>query len=77
MCSRNLTITVTLILTLASMIICRHHHDYHKYKNHIPGNFYKFGCTGKYDISVYAKLDRLCTDCQDLFREPEIFTNCR
>ncbi|KAF5283851.1 hypothetical protein FQA39_LY04671, partial [Lamprigera yunnana] len=34
-------------------------------------------CKGVYDKSIYARLDRICEDCYNLFREPEIHTLCK
>ncbi|KAF2900577.1 hypothetical protein ILUMI_05619 [Ignelater luminosus] len=34
-------------------------------------------CKGVYDKSIYARLDRICEDCYNLFREPELHTLCK
>ncbi|KAJ8669365.1 hypothetical protein QAD02_000624 [Eretmocerus hayati] len=34
-------------------------------------------CKGVYDKSIFAKLDRICVDCYNLFREPQLHNQCR
>ncbi|XP_031327411.1 ion transport peptide-like isoform X1 [Photinus pyralis] len=34
-------------------------------------------CKGVYDKSIYARLDRICEDCYNLFREPELHSLCK
>ncbi|GLV40135.1 Ion transport peptide [Carabus blaptoides fortunei] len=40
-------------------------------------SFFDIQCKGVYDKSIFARLDRLCEDCYNLFREPQIHTLCR
>ncbi|XP_053644063.1 crustacean hyperglycemic hormone [Cherax quadricarinatus] len=34
-------------------------------------------CKGFYDRGVWARLNRVCVDCQNLYRSPEIENECR
>lgn len=34
-------------------------------------------CSGAYDMTIYAKLDGICKDCFNIYREPEIYRGCR
>ncbi|XP_072379718.1 CHH-like protein isoform X2 [Diabrotica undecimpunctata] len=40
-------------------------------------SFYDLQCKGVYDKSIFARLDRICEDCYNLFREPSIYSLCR
>ncbi|KAG7301730.1 hypothetical protein JYU34_014717 [Plutella xylostella] len=40
-------------------------------------SFFNLQCKGVYDASIFARLDRICDDCYNLFREPELYTLCR
>lgn len=40
-------------------------------------SFWDLDCKGVYDKSIFAKLDRICEDCYNLFREPSIHSLCR
>ena len=40
-------------------------------------SFFDINCRGVYDKSIYARLDRVCQDCYNLYREPELHTLCR
>lgn len=40
------------------------------------GLFVDLGCRGVLDVSTMAKLDRLCEECYDLFKEPVINREC-
>ncbi|KAJ8925968.1 hypothetical protein NQ315_009821 [Exocentrus adspersus] len=40
-------------------------------------SFFDLQCKGVYDKSIFAKLDRICEDCYNLFREPSIHSLCR
>lgn len=39
--------------------------------------FFDIQCKGVYDKSIFARLDRICEDCYNLFREPQLHTLCR
>ncbi|KAK0090001.1 hypothetical protein PV325_004134 [Microctonus aethiopoides] len=40
-------------------------------------SYIDLGCKGVYDKSIFARLDRVCEDCYNLFREPTLHTLCR
>ena len=40
-------------------------------------SFMDIQCKGVYDKSLFARLDRICEDCYNIFREPELHTLCR
>ncbi|XP_014213118.1 crustacean hyperglycemic hormones A* isoform X2 [Copidosoma floridanum] len=40
-------------------------------------SFLDIQCKGVYDRSLFARLDRICEDCYNLFREPQLHTLCR
>ncbi|XP_030753911.1 ion transport peptide [Sitophilus oryzae] len=39
-------------------------------------SFFDIQCKGVYDKSIFARLDRICEDCYNLFREPQIHSLC-
>ncbi|CAG5043087.1 unnamed protein product [Parnassius apollo] len=40
-------------------------------------SFFKLQCKGIYDASIFARLDRICDDCYNLFRDPSLYNLCR
>ncbi|XP_045478547.1 ion transport peptide-like [Harmonia axyridis] len=40
-------------------------------------SFFDIQCKGVYDKSIFARLDRICEDCYNLFREPQVHSLCR
>lgn len=34
-------------------------------------------CGGDYDMAIYARMNQICQDCYNLYRDPEIFRGCR
>ncbi|XP_014234536.1 A-agglutinin anchorage subunit [Trichogramma pretiosum] len=40
-------------------------------------SFMDIQCKGFYDRSHFARLDRICEDCYNLFREPQLHSLCR
>lgn len=40
-------------------------------------SFVQLGCMGKFDRSKFARLDTICEDCYQLYREPDIHSFCR
>lgn len=40
-------------------------------------SFFEIQCKGVYDKSIFARLDRICEDCYNLFREPQLHSLCR
>nr|XP_022902307.1 crustacean hyperglycemic hormone isoform X2 [Onthophagus taurus] len=61
---------VCIALTLVSQLVLT-------YPSGKRQNFFHLECKGQYNKSVFARLDRICEDCYNLFREPEIHTLCR
>lgn len=40
-------------------------------------SFAGLGCLGVYDKAKFARLDRVCEECYQLYREPDVHTACR
>lgn len=40
-------------------------------------SFVQLGCMGMFDRSKFARLDAVCEECYELFREPDIHALCR
>ncbi len=40
-------------------------------------SFYDIHCKGIYDKTIFAKVDQICEDCYNLFREPKLHSVCR
>ncbi|XP_014603193.1 PREDICTED: uncharacterized protein LOC106786389 isoform X2 [Polistes canadensis] len=40
-------------------------------------SYLDLSCKGVYDKSIFARLDRICEDCYNLFREPQLHVLCR
>ncbi|XP_036145762.1 ion transport peptide isoform X2 [Monomorium pharaonis] len=40
-------------------------------------SFFDIQCKGVYDKSIFARLDRICEDCYNLFREPQLHMLCK
>lgn len=40
-------------------------------------SFYDIQCKGVYDKSIFARVDRICEDCYNLYREPQLHSLCR
>lgn len=40
-------------------------------------SFMDIQCKGVYDKSLFARLDRICEDCYNLFREPQLHLLCK
>ncbi|XP_037046617.1 ion transport peptide [Bradysia coprophila] len=72
MCSRNLAISVALILVLLPLFNSLPHHSLAK-----RSTFFEIECKGVFNKSIFYRLDRICEDCYQLFREPEIHQGCK
>ncbi|XKL66325.1 hypothetical protein PGB90_009745 [Kerria lacca] len=46
-------------------------------RNRDKRSFYDIHCKGIYDQSIFAKVDQICEDCYNLFREPKLHSVCR
>lgn len=40
-------------------------------------SFHDIQCKGVYDKSAFAKVDRICDDCYNLYRETDVDSLCR
>ena len=40
-------------------------------------SFSQIGCLGIYDKAKFTRLDRICEECYQLYREPELHGMCR
>ncbi|XP_054161098.1 ion transport peptide-like [Oppia nitens] len=63
-----LFLLLTIISISSSVAECR---DLHK------RTFAGLGCLGIYDKAKFARLDRVCEECYQLYREPDLHTSCR
>nr|CAI5839632.1 unnamed protein product [Callosobruchus analis] len=52
-------------------------HQHHVHHHLTKRSFADLRCRGVYDKSIFARLDRICEDCYNLFREPSIHSLCR
>ncbi|KAI1288088.1 Ion transport peptide-like [Halotydeus destructor] len=69
--SRHLAalIALSVLVVLAQRSVdCR---DLHR------RTFNSLGCGGVYDKAKFARLDRVCTECYQMYREPELHPMCR
>jgi len=39
-------------------------------------SFFDINCKGTYDARIYARLEIICQDCYNLYREPELLSLC-
>ncbi|GBO18943.1 hypothetical protein AVEN_46421-1 [Araneus ventricosus] len=42
----------------------------------VKRSFSDLGCMGVYDKAKFTRLDRVCEECYQLYREPEVHTSC-
>ncbi|XP_054719769.1 crustacean hyperglycemic hormone-like [Uloborus diversus] len=40
-------------------------------------SFVQLGCMGMFDRSKFARLDAVCEECYELYREPDVSVMCR
>ncbi|XP_046994844.1 ion transport peptide isoform X2 [Schistocerca americana] len=62
-------VVASLVSTAASSPLDPHHLA--------KRSFFDIQCKGVYDKSIFARLDRICEDCYNLFREPQLHSLCR
>uniref|UniRef100_A0A7G3AA75 Putative crustacean chh/mih/gih neurohormone family n=1 Tax=Lutzomyia longipalpis TaxID=7200 RepID=A0A7G3AA75_LUTLO len=73
MCSKNLFLSLALILVLVPMIVSfPRHHTLSK-----RSSFFDIECKGVFNKSIFFRLDRICEDCYSLFREPQLHSLCK
>lgn len=64
--SRRGTLFISFLLFMAAFVI-----------NSESRSFSLLGCLGEYDISKFVELDRICEECYQVYREPELNFSCR
>ncbi|XP_046809751.1 ion transport peptide isoform X5 [Lucilia cuprina] len=73
MCSRNIKISVVLFLVLIPLFTALpHNHNLSK-----RSNFFDLECKGIFNKTMFFRLDRICEDCYQLFRETSIHRLCK
>ncbi|XP_023177801.1 ion transport peptide-like isoform X1 [Drosophila hydei] len=73
MCSRNIKISVVLFLVLIPIFTALpHNHNLSK-----RSNFFDLECKGIFNKTMFFRLDRICEDCYQLFRETSIHRLCK
>uniref|UniRef100_A0A1A9VU40 Uncharacterized protein n=1 Tax=Glossina austeni TaxID=7395 RepID=A0A1A9VU40_GLOAU len=73
MCSRNIKISVALFLILVPIFTALpHSHNLSK-----RSNFFDLECKGIFNKTMFFRLDRICEDCYQLFRETSIHRLCK
>ncbi|XP_032585814.1 ion transport peptide isoform X2 [Drosophila mojavensis] len=73
MCSRNIKISVVLFLVLIPILTALpHNHNLSK-----RSNFFDLECKGIFNKTMFFRLDRICEDCYQLFRETSIHRLCK
>uniref|UniRef100_A0A034VT70 Ion transport peptide n=2 Tax=Bactrocera TaxID=47832 RepID=A0A034VT70_BACDO len=74
MCSRNIKISVVLFLVLIPLITALPHNNHNLSKR---SNFFDLECKGIFNKTMFFRLDRICEDCYQLFRETSIHRLCK
>ncbi|XP_021698754.1 ion transport peptide isoform X2 [Aedes aegypti] len=73
MCSRNLALSLALIIALVPLAaVALPHHSVAK-----RSSFFDIECKGQFNKAIFYRLDRICEDCYSLFREPQILSFCK
>lgn len=70
MCSKDFATSVALILVLLPSFDLRPNRGFYEI-------FLDLNCEGRFNASAFARLDRVCEDCYNLFREQEIHKECK
>ncbi|KAK9712685.1 Crustacean CHH/MIH/GIH neurohormone family [Popillia japonica] len=70
-----MALTLVIQVALSSPLQKSHPLGHHLMKR--QSAFFRLECRGNYNKSKFARLDRVCEDCYNLFREPEVHTMCR
>ncbi|XP_075165382.1 ion transport peptide isoform X4 [Haematobia irritans] len=73
MCSRNIKISVVMFLIFVPLITAlpRNHNMAKR------SNFFDLECKGIYNKTMFYRLDKICDDCYNLFRETSIHRLCK
>ena len=74
--------SILLSTVLLSMILRLAHanpilYDDMEEKSRDKRSFYDIQCKGIYDKTIFARVDQICEDCYNIFREPKLHTLCR
>ncbi|XP_050429989.1 CHH-like protein isoform X2 [Adelges cooleyi] len=86
-----LVLVATLVAIMAVSVVAvpaahhLHHHGHRMGAGSSSGiehplskrSFFDIQCKGVYDKTIFARLDRVCEDCYNLFREPQLHSLCR
>lgn len=64
----TLLVCSLLVLTLPRVCTARNLHK---------RTFLELGCRGNFEQSYLARLERVCEECYQLFRDPEAYNRCR
>ncbi|KAH7935573.1 hypothetical protein HPB52_009959 [Rhipicephalus sanguineus] len=64
----TLLVCSLVVLTLPSVCTARNLHK---------RSFLELGCRGNFEQSYLARLERVCEECYQLYRDPEAYNRCR
>ncbi|XP_068209520.1 ion transport peptide-like [Palaemon carinicauda] len=75
---RHLSSCGRLMLMLSLILICQDTAaSFIRIRPNTFKEFQSIKCHGKFDKEQYAALTRLCDDCNNLFRDPEVLIGCK
>lgn len=64
-------VLISVIATVLVIVSSAHGREIQK------RSFSQIGCLGVYDKAKFARLDRVCEECYQIYREPELQSMCR
>ncbi|GFX83776.1 ion transport peptide-like [Trichonephila clavipes] len=64
---------MTIVFPLAALLVTMSVHA----DRDVKRSFSDLGCMGVFDKAKFARLDRVCEECYQLFRESDVHTSCR
>ncbi|GFQ90841.1 ion transport peptide-like [Trichonephila clavata] len=64
---------VAIVFSLAALLATTSVHA----DRDVKRSFSDLGCMGVFDKAKFARLDRVCEECYQLFRESDVLTSCR
>ncbi|KAG9511206.1 hypothetical protein GZH46_00223 [Fragariocoptes setiger] len=73
-CSKSSLLTTCVVL---AMIIMSSGYYVAQAREIRKRSFAGLGCLGFYDKAKFARLERVCEECYQLYREPDIHSMCR
>lgn len=73
----SLSIFSSLIFAVILLILLKEDNISASAANLHKRSFATLGCMGNYDKSKFARLDRVCEECYQMYRQPDIHTSCR